>query len=1848
MAIKHTTIDIDWKVDDSGLRSAEGSVKTLETATKSATTASASFSASQRASAAAQRESTSATKSYTEAQRNSGRQERESAQDRAKLKEQVKEYETALKSSRKLLELSQKADASYTETLKAQGHAHAANSDHIRSLRGTYASLQTQYSKEVTQLQRVKTASGSTSEAYQAQRKRVNDLGLQMAKTSNELNGFNRAQKSMKSASESANRVYDKTKALSLGVGAAFVYGAKKAIELQHEYKVTNNLLTTGGESARTSLKATKQMQADGAKYSIQYGKSQKSIAEGYQELTKRGYTSEQSLGSMKSMLKASVASGDSFSDVVHDSTAALESFGMRANSTAGMIKNTKTVTNQMAYAADLTATDFHSMGIALSYSGVSAKQAGLSLSETASAIGILSNNGLEADKAGTGLRKTLTSLQSPSKAAQGALDKLGLSTKDFTKKNGDMKSMADTFSLIQQHSAKLGATEKASVFHNLFGATGQQAGAILAENADQLGKLNEKVKDSAKNDYTGKLSAKNMQSAQNQINKFKQAASGLAITFAQTVLPSITKLAIGMGGLLEKFGKLDKSQKTMLTWTAITVAALAPAAKVVSVITTLGSVAIKTAKFVKGLAVSQDALAASSTALAESEGAAGAATTGASAGGGLLSKGKSLAGGFVKGSLLTAGISVIAHNLPTAISGQSKGMSEAARGQGISKDTKKQFLGGIGTDEWIGNKVGSAWNFLTGKNVSSRKSGGSHKSSGKASSKKDNPFDSLPKDARSATQTATSLVSSANKNWANAAADFSLKQTKKIKADESSLLTSNSAKYNKAYSELSGYVDKSTSKSTKAASFLEKIGATSVNSAQKALNSQKSYNQKHLTAVKADYTAIERDERTGGKNRVALVQKLNSDILKLTDKGNQKQQSLLRSLNSRTAKLTTKQYNSVVSQSAKSYSLTKSNAKKTYTAQVSSAKDRYDQTLKSAKQLYGVKSAEYKRIKGYALDQYDKTTSAAHDQYKKTVHWAEKQRDAVVQAAADAAGGINGIMGVMSNNLETMLNQNSSATGSKHQKPVSDTKSIKNNYNPGNKLAKAAGKTYMGSGITVNQGLPGKATGGAIRKTSMAMVGENGSEILQRGKQFSVVGARGAQLLQVRSGDRIYNHADVAKMARGSFGQRLPNFAAGTTQLNSFAAGSGAAMPGLSKKTSKDSISESKKMSKSVTKNYGDMSKESASSLKQLNKKNASLWHDTRTDAESETTKLHKQAVNKFDETKDDTVSTLKSMHKQFNSVTTDLVSDFGSIFGKLKGQAHDGMAGAISSMNSGISSIDTTLAQFGGNKSVLKPIHYAAGSKGPIASDQLAVLNDATSGPRQELVARGSQLLKPVGKDVITPLKKGDEVFNGTQVENAKPYLPHFKKGTGASDDKLISLASKNHKNPDAAWKRDFDDKTGNPKRSDLQRGLTTTAKGATDSVGPNWYKAGWNVINDAINGGSGAGGNWAHSPGSGWSTGGNGQRFGDSRDGGSHDGVDFGAALGTPFHAMHGGVVTRAGNPVWAPGALGKVITVKSDDGYQEIYQEFGGMRNIKVSVGDKVKTGQTLGTLGPLNGAGSGAHLHVGVSHGSLWDHGGTSTRGWYDVTKMHGKSSGVEKSKPKDTGVEKLFKQEIGKSALSWISKRLHVDDDSGSGGTSAAPSGSHKHWLEQAGIPASQFAAYNSIITPESGWNPTIHNPSSSAYGIPQALPGSKMASAGSDWKTNPITQLKWMKSYVNGRYGGIDKALAFRKVHGWYAKGGRPKVGEWSIVGEKGPELFKPDSAGTIYPHEKSKQIANQSIPSNSRHSSKPKIDFHPTININITGDASGNVTKQQVMKWVKEAMGESFEQLQDLLGGA
>ncbi|MDX3540471.1 transglycosylase SLT domain-containing protein [Streptomyces sp. MB09-01] len=80
-----------------------------------------------------------------------------------------------------------------------------------------------------------------------------------------------------------------------------------------------------------------------------------------------------------------------------------------------------------------------------------------------------------------------------------------------------------------------------------------------------------------------------------------------------------------------------------------------------------------------------------------------------------------------------------------------------------------------------------------------------------------------------------------------------------------------------------------------------------------------------------------------------------------------------------------------------------------------------------------------------------------------------------------------------------------------------------------------------------------------------------------------------------------------------------------------------------------------------------------------------------------------------------------------------------------------------------------------------------------------------------------------------------------------------------------------------------------------------------------------------------------------------------------------------------------------------------------------------------------------------------------------------------------------------------------------------------------------------------QFAAFDKIISHESGWDHTATNASSGAYGLAQALPASKMASAGADWKTNPATQIKWGLDYMNERYGSPVGAWNFWSANHWY-----------------------------------------------------------------------------------------------------
>lgn len=121
-----------------------------------------------------------------------------------------------------------------------------------------------------------------------------------------------------------------------------------------------------------------------------------------------------------------------------------------------------------------------------------------------------------------------------------------------------------------------------------------------------------------------------------------------------------------------------------------------------------------------------------------------------------------------------------------------------------------------------------------------------------------------------------------------------------------------------------------------------------------------------------------------------------------------------------------------------------------------------------------------------------------------------------------------------------------------------------------------------------------------------------------------------------------------------------------------------------------------------------------------------------------------------------------------------------------------------------------------------------------------------------------------------------------------------------------------------------------------------------------------------------------------------------------------------------------------------------------------------------------------------------------------------------------------------------------------------------------------KRMAARRGWTGNEWDALYNLWSRESGWRWWADNPTSTAYGIPQSLPGSKMATAGADWKTNPITQIKWGLNYIAGRYGDPLAAWAHSNQVGWYGNGGlinRPSI---VGVGERGREAIVPlDSVG-------------------------------------------------------------------------
>lgn len=167
-----------------------------------------------------------------------------------------------------------------------------------------------------------------------------------------------------------------------------------------------------------------------------------------------------------------------------------------------------------------------------------------------------------------------------------------------------------------------------------------------------------------------------------------------------------------------------------------------------------------------------------------------------------------------------------------------------------------------------------------------------------------------------------------------------------------------------------------------------------------------------------------------------------------------------------------------------------------------------------------------------------------------------------------------------------------------------------------------------------------------------------------------------------------------------------------------------------------------------------------------------------------------------------------------------------------------------------------------------------------------------------------------------------------------------------------------------------------------------------------------------------------------------------------------------------------------------------------------------------------------------------------------------------LEKAEAKKKAEEAAKKKAAAEAKKKKAAAAKAAAEKAAAAEAAQREASSGSSSGGSSGrstgapttsvadakaAARQLLGNYGWGADQFSCLDALWTRESGWNYQAYNASSGATGIPQALPGSKMASAGSDWQTNATTQIKWGLGYIDGRYGSPCAAWGHSESVGWY-----------------------------------------------------------------------------------------------------
>lgn len=359
--------------------------------------------------------------------------------------------------------------------------------------------------------------------------------------------------------------------AMTVGFTAPIVAGMVKStkayLDFDNEVTEVNSLLRESGESAKEFGERYTQVFDYAQKASVKYGVASEQTMLGMKEMVKKGYDINQTMASMPAIFNAARASGDDFETVMSVTTSTLEQFGMISKDTNKQMEYTNKVADVLTYVADKTAAGFSDMGTAMNYVGPISHSLGYSLTDTAAAVGLLSNRGIEGQKAGTGLRGMLTSLLKPSKSAAEAMASVGLTIED---NNGNMKTLPTLLDDINDKTKKMTKTQKNSFLTMIFGREPLSAvNTLLEAGGDSLRKYS-KGADEA-NGYTKQVADNMRKAGKFGVDQFKASLEVLEQNVGQKLMPALTPIIEWANKMIDKFNDLSgEQQQNIIKWAGI------------------------------------------------------------------------------------------------------------------------------------------------------------------------------------------------------------------------------------------------------------------------------------------------------------------------------------------------------------------------------------------------------------------------------------------------------------------------------------------------------------------------------------------------------------------------------------------------------------------------------------------------------------------------------------------------------------------------------------------------------------------------------------------------------------------------------------------------------------------------------------------------------------------------------------------------------------------------------------------------------------------------------------------------------------------------------------------------------------------------------------------------------------------------------------------------------------------------------------------------------------------------------------------------------------------------------